>query len=72
MFFPGGFLADLRNVLQYWHDRGIRMFKFDLGDFSAATQEVEKIESPREISRRNQDAFRDALKNFREKGNSLQ
>jgi hypothetical protein len=66
-FFAGGFLPDFMNVLQYWHDRGIRMFKFDFVDFSAATPEAEKTQTPQEISRSNQEAFRDALKKFREK-----
>ena len=33
----GGFLPDFMNLLQYWYDRGIRMFKFDFVDFTAAT-----------------------------------
>src|SRR6516225_3725347 len=32
-FAEGGFLADFMEVLQFWHDRGIRMFKFDFVDF---------------------------------------
>jgi len=66
-FYEGGFLPDFITVLQYWYDRGIRMFKFDFVDFLAATPEAEKTQTPQEISTRNQNAFRDALKNFRQK-----
>jgi hypothetical protein len=55
------------SVLQYWYDRGIRMFKFDFVDFAAATPEAEKTRTPQEISARNQEAFRNALKKFRQK-----
>jgi len=64
-FYEGGFLPDFMKVLQFWYDRGIRMFKFDFVDFSAATPEAEKTQTPQEINARNQDAFRDALKKFR-------
>ena len=64
-FSQGGFLPDLMSTLQYWYDRGIRMFEFDFADFSAATPEEARTETPDEIERRNQAAFRDALKDFR-------
>lgn len=66
-FSDGGFLPDFMEVLQYWYDRGIRMFKFDFVDFDAATPAGESAHSKEEIRRRNQDAFRDALKKFRAK-----
>ncbi|HVN18703.1 MAG TPA: hypothetical protein VMU05_08020 [Dongiaceae bacterium] len=66
-FYEGGFLPDFMTVLQYWYDRGIRMFKFDFVDFGAATPETEKAQKPEEINSRNQAAFREALKNFRQK-----
>jgi hypothetical protein len=66
-FSDGGFLADFMNVLQYWHDRGIRMFKFDFVDFSAATPGAEKTLKPEQINARNQEAFREALQEFRRK-----
>jgi hypothetical protein len=65
--YEGGFLSDFMNILQYWHDRGIRMFKFDFADFSAATPETEKTQTLEEIRSRNITAFRDALKKFRQK-----
>jgi hypothetical protein len=66
-FYEGGFLPDFMTVLQYWYDRGIRMFKFDFVDFGAATPEDEKSQTPQEINARNQNAFREALKKFRQK-----
>jgi hypothetical protein len=36
-FYEGGFLPDFMSTLQYWYDRGIRMFKFDFVDFGAVT-----------------------------------
>jgi hypothetical protein len=66
-FFEGGFLPDFLDVLQYWYDRGIRMYKFDFVDFDAATPAGEKAYSKEEIRRRNQDAFREALEKFRTK-----
>jgi hypothetical protein len=65
--YDGGFLPDFMTTLQYWYDRGIRMFKFDFVDFAAATPEAEKTLTPQEISLRNQNAFREALRKFRQK-----
>jgi hypothetical protein len=65
-FFEGGFLPNFMDTMQYWYDRGIRMFKFDFVDFRAATPETEKTKTPEEIRSRNVDAFREALKNFRQ------
>lgn len=66
-FFEGGFLADFMDRLQYWYDRGIRLYKFDFVDFGAATPETAKTMNPEEIRRRNESAFRDALKKFRQR-----
>jgi hypothetical protein len=63
----GGFLPDLMNVLQYWYDRGIRMFEFDFAYFDAATPEQEKSLTPAQILQQNESAFREALKKFRVK-----
>jgi hypothetical protein len=70
-FYEGGFLPDFMTVLQYWYDRGIRMFKFDFVDFGAATPESEKTQTPSEINSRNQAAFREALKKFRQKNHDV-
>ena len=66
-FHEGGFLPDFMSVLQYWYDRGIRMFKFDFVDFGAATPAAEKTQTPEEIHAKNEGAFREALKKFRTK-----
>jgi len=64
----GGYLPDFMNVLQYWYDRGIRMFKFDFADMNAATPaDVAAHLSKDEIKRRNVDALREALRKFRAK-----
>lgn len=64
-FSAGGFLPDLMDVLQYWYDRGIRMFEFDFADFDAATPEQQKSLTREQIRRKNEDTFRNALKKFR-------
>lgn len=66
-FYEGGFLADFMETLQYWYDHGIRMFKFDFADFDAATAHASATQTKEEIRERNKNAFRDALKQFREK-----
>jgi len=66
-FSEGGFLPDFMDALQYWYDRGIRMYKFDFVDFDSATPAGEKAYSKEEIRRRNQEAFREALRKFRSK-----
>ena len=70
-FYEGGFLPDFMSALQYWYDHGIRMFKFDFVDFAAAAPEAEKTQSSQEINSRNQNAFRDALKKFRQKNSDV-
>jgi hypothetical protein len=66
-FYEGGFLPDFMKALQYWYDRGIRMFEFDFADFSAATPAAENTEKPEVIQERNQTALREALRGFRRK-----
>ena len=66
-FSEGGFLPDFMNVLQFWYDRGIRMFKFDFVDLNAATPGTAATLSKAEIKERNATAFRDALRTFRQK-----
>lgn len=66
-FFKGGFLPHFMQTLQMWHDRGFRLFKFDFVDFTAAPPDVEASMTKEEIRTRNEEAFRDALKKFREK-----
>ena len=66
-FYEGGFLPDFMGTLQYWYDRGIRMFKFDFVDFNAATPHAEASQTREEIRLRNVTALREALVRFRTK-----
>ena len=66
-FYKGGFLPHFVQTLQYWYERGVRMFKFDFVDFGAATPEIEASTAPAEIRSRNENAFREALVHFRER-----
>ena len=66
-FSEGGFLPNFMETLQYWYDRGIRIYKFDFVDFGAATPETAKKKSPDEIRAANVNAFREALRKFRQR-----
>jgi hypothetical protein len=66
-FFKGGFLPHFMQTLQLWYDRGFRLFKFDFADFGAAPPDVEASMPADEIRAKNENAFRDALRKFREK-----
>ncbi|HEX3683233.1 MAG TPA: hypothetical protein VHU83_11915 [Bryobacteraceae bacterium] len=66
-FFKGGFLPHFMQTLQFWYDRGFRLFKFDFVDFTAAPPDVEVSMPKEEIRARNETAFREALRKFREK-----
>jgi hypothetical protein len=66
-FSEGGFLPSFMDSLQFWYDRGIRIYKFDFVDFGAATPATAKIKSPAEIRAQNEDAFRVALRKFRQR-----
>jgi hypothetical protein len=62
----GGYLPDFIDVLQYWYDHGIRMFKFDFAYMEAATPADDAAHlSKAEVKERNVDAFREALRRFR-------
>jgi len=63
--YAGGFLGDFIDVLQHWHDRGVRLFKLDFADFDAAAPGDEQVLAPLEIHRRNRNALREALLAFR-------
>jgi hypothetical protein len=64
-FCEGGFLPDFMNVLQFWYDSGIRLFKFDFVHFSAATPAMAAALSEAQIKERNVSSFREALRRFR-------
>jgi hypothetical protein len=63
----GGYLPDFVDVLQYWYDHGIRLFKFDFLDLSAATPEIAAKLTKAEIRERNANALREAMRRFRAK-----
>lgn len=65
--FEGGFLPDFINMLQYWYDRGIRMYLFDFADLTAAAPHAEATMTKEQIVRRNSEALRNALAAFRRK-----
>lgn len=66
-FFDGGFLPQFIETLQFWYDRGVRLFKFDFANFSIATPEAARRFSKAEIFRQNCDALREALQRFKQK-----
>lgn len=63
----GDFLKYHIDTMQMWVDRGIQMFKFDFADFTAATSVTRKLYTPDELIQKNEDAWFDALKEFRHK-----
>jgi hypothetical protein len=65
-FFDGGFLPQFMQTLQFWYDRGVRMFKFDFANLTIATPEAARTLSKEEIVGRNSNALRQALMRFRD------
>lgn len=65
--YTGDFLADFMDALQYWYDRGIRMFKFDFADMDAMAPGDEDVLTLRDVQRRNERALHSALAAFRRK-----
>lgn len=63
--YSGAFLDDFMDVLQYWYERGIRMFKLDFADFTVAAKGDENRLRPQEIRLRNGRALHGALRTFR-------
>jgi hypothetical protein len=66
-FSEGGFLADFMAALQHWHDRGVRIYKFDFAEFGVIPKGKESTLEPAEARSRSIAAFRDALAKFRAK-----
>ncbi len=66
-FFTGGFLNDFMDTLQFWYDKGVRLYKLDFAWFMAATPEAEAVFTPREIYELNYNAFNAALRLFKAK-----
>jgi hypothetical protein len=63
--FHGGFLAGYLDVLDYWYRRGIRIFKIDFADFTAAPQSIQDAIPPEEIRVKNIESYRRGLRKFR-------
>ncbi|HWX22204.1 MAG TPA: hypothetical protein VN578_20065 [Candidatus Binatia bacterium] len=66
-FFDGGFLAQFIDTLQFWYDRGVRLFKFDFANLTIATPAAAKSFTKDEIIRQNGEALRAALQHFKQK-----
>lgn len=64
--FSGGFLAHYLETLHLWYERGIRLFKFDFADFTAAPASLRATMLPSEIRAANTMAWQGALKAFRQ------
>ena len=64
--YKGGFLPDFMDVLRYWYERGIRMFKFDFAELYATAKGDDTALSPREIRMKNAWALYEALLAFRQ------
>ena len=64
-FFAGGFWPDMLRMMDFWYQRGIRMFKYDFLLFDAVTPAMQRVLLPSEVWERNTDAFSAGLKNFR-------
>ena len=66
-FFDGGFLAQFIGTMQFWYDRGVRLFKFDFANFSIATPDAKRRFTKEEIFQKNCEALRKALSQFKKK-----
>ncbi len=63
--FHGGYLSHFMESLQMLVELGFKMIKFDFADFDAATPEIEKTHTAKEIRDNNVSAFISAMKIFR-------
>lgn len=66
-FFDGGFLPQFIDTMQFWYERGVRLFKFDFANLTIATSAAAKRFTKEEVIRRNSDALRQALQHFKQK-----
>ena len=69
--FAGGYLAHLAETLQFWYDRGVRLFKFDFAYFEAVTPSVANRYSKAEVEEKNKLAFMGMLQHFRAKNKDV-
>jgi hypothetical protein len=65
--FDGGYLNHLASTLQMWHDKGVRLFKFDFAYFEAVTPAMKDKFTKEEIIEKNKVAFMHMLQHFRQK-----
>jgi hypothetical protein len=65
--FDGAYLGHLAGTLQFWHDRGVRLFKFDFAYFEAVTPRMKDKYSRDEVIEKNKVAFMQMLQSFRRK-----
>jgi len=63
--FDGGYLNHLAKTLQMWHDKGVRLFKFDFAYFEAVTPAMKDKYSKEEVLEKNKVAFMNMLQQFR-------
>lgn len=63
--FSGGYLEHFMETLRQYVQRGVRLFKFDFADFSAAPVRLKEVMLPSEIRQANIQAFQTALKQLR-------
>ena len=63
--FHGGYMTDFTQALHEWYERGVRAFKFDFADFSAAPESLLRTMLPSEIRAANISAWQGAMKAFR-------
>jgi hypothetical protein len=66
-FFDGGFLTQFTDTLQFWYNRGVRLFKFDFANLTIATPKAAQELSKEEVFRRNCEALRSAIMEFKKK-----
>jgi len=64
--FTGGFLAHFVETLHHWYAQGVRLFKFDFANFSAAPEHLKTVMLPSEIRAANLAAWQGAMKAFRQ------
>jgi hypothetical protein len=65
--FDGGYLKHLSDTLQSWHDKGVRLFKFDFAYFEAVTPAAKDKFTKEEVLEKNKVAFMNMLQLFRKK-----
>jgi hypothetical protein len=65
--FDGSFLPHFIDTMQFWYDRGVHLFKFDFANFTIATPDAARRFTKEEIVRRNCDALREALLEFKKR-----